>query len=112
MPEKARIACDTSVKLGSSGSAPPNMRCLGFRGLGFRSNWEENGHEHKKIRSRGDWDVLVDLRWLRQRCHRGGVSAGRYWIGRRIPGVQIVPYIVAQVIGAVAGGGALFLIGE
>ncbi len=37
------------------------------------------------------------------------VSIG-LWAGRRFPGNQLLPYIVAQVLGAIVAGGVLFLI--
>jgi aquaporin Z len=48
----------------------------------------------------------------------GPVSGGHFnpavsiglWAGGRFPGSQLLPYIVAQVIGAIVGAGALYLI--
>ena len=48
----------------------------------------------------------------------GPISGGHFnpavsfglWAGGRFPASQLVPYIVAQVVGAVAGAGALYLI--
>lgn len=48
----------------------------------------------------------------------GGVSGGHFnpavtiglWAGRRIPGVDVLPYIAAQVAGAIVAAAALFVI--
>lgn len=48
----------------------------------------------------------------------GPISGGHFnpavliglWAGGRFPGAQLILYIVAQVIGAVAGAGVLYLI--
>ena len=43
-------------------------------------------------------------------CHLNPAISIGLWAGRRFPGNQLLPYIVAQVLGAVAAGGVLFLI--
>ena len=48
----------------------------------------------------------------------GGMSGGHFnpavtiglWAGRRVPGTDVLPYIVAQVAGAIAAAAALYLI--
>lgn len=48
----------------------------------------------------------------------GGISGGHFnpavtiglWAGRRVPGTDVLPYIVAQVAGAIAAAAALYLI--
>lgn len=48
----------------------------------------------------------------------GGISGGHFnpavtvglWVGRRMPGCQVMPYIMAQVIGAIVAAAALYLI--
>ncbi len=43
-------------------------------------------------------------------CHLNpAVSVGR-WAGGRFPGTDLLPYIIAQVLGAVAGAGILYII--
>jgi len=43
-------------------------------------------------------------------CHLNPAVSIGLWAGRRFPGKQLLPYIVAQVLGAVIAGGVLFLI--
>lgn len=43
-------------------------------------------------------------------CHLNPAVSIGLWAGGRFPGRQLVPYIVAQVIGAVVAGGVLYLI--
>jgi aquaporin Z len=43
-------------------------------------------------------------------CHLNPAVSVGLWAGGRFPGKQLLPYIVAQVLGAVAAGGVLFLI--
>src|SRR5262245_24390085 len=41
-------------------------------------------------------------------CHLNPAVSVGLWAGGRFPANQVLPYIVAQVVGAVAGGGALY----
>lgn len=43
-------------------------------------------------------------------CHLNPAVSIGLWAGGRFPANQVVPYIVAQVSGAIAGGGVLYLI--
>jgi aquaporin Z len=43
-------------------------------------------------------------------CHLNPAVSVGLWAGGRFPAGQLVPYIVAQVIGAIAAGGVLYLI--
>lgn len=43
-------------------------------------------------------------------CHLNPAVSIGLWAGGRFPAKELVPYIVAQVIGAIAAGGVLFLI--
>jgi len=43
-------------------------------------------------------------------CHLNPAVSVGLWAGGRFPGGQVLPYIVAQVIGAVVAGGVLYLI--
>ena len=43
-------------------------------------------------------------------CHLNPAVSVGLWAGGRFPGSQLVPYIVAQVLGAIAAGGVLYLI--
>jgi len=43
-------------------------------------------------------------------CHLNPAVSIGLWAGRRFAGKEVLPYIVAQVLGAVAAGGVLYLI--
>jgi aquaporin Z len=43
-------------------------------------------------------------------CHLNPAVSIGLWAGGRFPAKQLLPYIVAQVLGAIAGGGVLYLI--
>src|SRR5687768_9517789 len=43
-------------------------------------------------------------------CHLNPAVSIGLWAGGRFPATQLLPYIVAQVLGALAAGGALFVI--
>lgn len=43
-------------------------------------------------------------------CHLNPAVSIGLWAGGRFPGKQLLPYIVAQVLGAIAAGGVLYLI--
>jgi aquaporin Z len=43
-------------------------------------------------------------------CHLNPAVSVGLWVGGRFPASQIVPYVVAQVVGAVIAGGVLYLI--
>lgn len=43
-------------------------------------------------------------------CHVNPAVTVGLWVGRRFPGREVVPYIIAQVIGAILGAGVLYLI--
>jgi aquaporin Z len=43
-------------------------------------------------------------------CHLNPAVTVGLWAGKRFPASQIIPYVIAQVLGAVAGAGLLFLI--
>jgi hypothetical protein len=43
-------------------------------------------------------------------CHLNPAVSIGLWAGGRFPANQLLPYIVAQVVGAVVAGGTLFLI--
>jgi aquaporin Z len=43
-------------------------------------------------------------------CHLNPAVSVGLWAGGRFPGRQVVPYIIAQVLGAIVAGGILFLI--
>ena len=43
-------------------------------------------------------------------CHLNPAVTLGLWAGRRIPGKDVLPYIVAQVVGGIIAGGVLYLI--
>jgi len=43
-------------------------------------------------------------------CHLNPAVSFGLWAGKRFPGSELLPYIVAQVLGAVIGGGVIYLI--
>ncbi len=43
-------------------------------------------------------------------CHLNPAVSFGLWAGGRFPGKQLLPYIVSQVLGAIAAGGVLFVI--
>jgi len=43
-------------------------------------------------------------------CHLNPAVTIGLWAGRRIPGSDVLPYVVAQVVGGLLGGGVLYLI--
>ncbi|HOL63871.1 MAG TPA: aquaporin Z [Accumulibacter sp.] len=43
-------------------------------------------------------------------CHLNPAVSVGLWVGGRFPASQLLPYIVAQVLGAIAGAGILYLI--
>src|SRR5512141_910851 len=43
-------------------------------------------------------------------CHLNPAVSVGLWVGRRFPGNELLPYIVAQVLGGVAGAGVLYVI--
>jgi aquaporin Z len=43
-------------------------------------------------------------------CHLNPAVSVGLWAGRRFPGSELLPYIAAQVLGAIAGAGVLFII--
>ena len=43
-------------------------------------------------------------------CHLNPAVSIGLWAGKRFPGNELFPYIVAQVLGALAGGAVLYLI--
>jgi len=43
-------------------------------------------------------------------CHLNPAVSIGLWAGRRFPGNQLLPYIIAQVIGGLVAGGVLFII--
>jgi aquaporin Z len=43
-------------------------------------------------------------------CHLNPAVSVGLWAGRRFPGTDLLPYIIAQVLGGIAGAGILYLI--
>lgn len=43
-------------------------------------------------------------------CHLNPAVSVGLWIGKRFPAKDLIPYIIAQVLGALAAGGVLFVI--
>jgi aquaporin Z len=43
-------------------------------------------------------------------CHVNPAVSIGLWVGRRFPGREVIPYLIAQVIGAILGAGILYLI--
>jgi aquaporin Z len=43
-------------------------------------------------------------------CHLNPAVSFGLWAGRRFPGADLLPYIIAQVVGAIAGAGILYVI--
>src|SRR5512136_2832047 len=43
-------------------------------------------------------------------CHLNPAVSVGLWAGRRFPATELLPYIVAQVLGGIAGAGILYLI--
>ena len=43
-------------------------------------------------------------------CHLNPAVSFGLWAGKRFPGGELLPYIIAQVLGAVAGAGVLYVI--
>src|SRR5579884_4543520 len=43
-------------------------------------------------------------------CHLNPAVSIGLWAGKRFPASDLIPYIIAQVIGAIAGAGVLFVI--
>jgi aquaporin Z len=43
-------------------------------------------------------------------CHLNPAVSIGLWAGKRFPATELLPYIIAQVVGAVAGAGVLYLI--
>src|SRR5512147_1816042 len=43
-------------------------------------------------------------------CHLNPAVSVGLWVGKRFPASELLPYIVAQVLGATAGAGVLFVI--
>jgi aquaporin Z len=43
-------------------------------------------------------------------CHLNPAVSIGLWAGRRFPASELLPYVLAQVLGAIAGGGVLYLI--
>ncbi len=43
-------------------------------------------------------------------CHLNPAVSIGLWVGKRFPGSDLLPYIISQVLGAIAGAGVLYLI--
>lgn len=43
-------------------------------------------------------------------CHLNPAVSVGLWVGKRFPGSDLIPYILAQVVGAIAAGGVLYVI--
>jgi len=43
-------------------------------------------------------------------CHLNPAVSVGLWVGKRFPGSDLAPYIIAQVVGAIVAGGALYVI--
>ncbi|MBZ5542723.1 MAG: aquaporin Z [Acidobacteriia bacterium] len=43
-------------------------------------------------------------------CHLNPAVSVGLWVGKRFPGSDLIPYIIAQVVGAIAAGGVLYVI--
>src|SRR3954469_14186731 len=43
-------------------------------------------------------------------CHLNPAVSVGLWVGKRFPGTELLPYILSQVLGGIAGAGILYLI--
>jgi aquaporin Z len=55
-------------------------------------------------------DFLAGFRRLRKRCARGEISRNRNRFFGRIPTADVTPYVIAQLLGAIAGAAVLYVI--